>query len=324
MRPDPRCRRDRHRVRGLAALALCAAQFAQTAPARCPAAPQQAIAIDAAIAMPRDRAAGSVLHSAEYPLPEPSPGCIAPDAGPGAGWRYAQAPRPALAQDLYATSVEGIGVRLSISGQVLPTLEHAASNAGVGPTRARLRLEWIKTGEMGGAGSVAGTDLPTLAYADASGQSISASVAFAGTLSVRAATCDTADVRVVLAPIAANALPQAGASAGAKDFELRLDDCPAGMARLSYRLDPLGPLANAAASVLALDPASSARGLGLQIRDRQGRPIAFGAAHDVDAPHLRAGGSVRVPLQAAYYRTGAGSPAPGTVSASMTFTLNYE
>ena len=43
-----------------------------------------------------------------------------------------------------------------------------------------------------------------------------------------------------LAPIAPQALAQPGASAGAKDFELRLDDCPAGLTRISYRLDPLG------------------------------------------------------------------------------------
>ena len=64
--------------------------------------------------------------------------------------------------------------------------------------------------------------------------------------------------------------------------------------------------------------------MAVQIRDRDGRPVAFGVNHEVRAVGLGDGGSFRVPLQAAYYRGDAQPAQPGTVSASLTFTLSYE
>ena len=305
-------------VFGAAALAAGAAQ------AQCAAPSERAIAIDAAIAVPRDRAAGSVLYAADYPLPAPPPGCV--EAAGDGGWRYAQTPHPGQSEDIYRTSVAAIGVRLSIDGRALPTAEYAAVAAGPSG-RGSLRVELIKLDAAGGGGAIRGADLPTLVYRGGpsanGGDAVAARVSFTGAISVRATTCNTPSLRVALAPIAPQALAQPGASAGAKDFELRLDDCPAGLTRISYRLDPLGG-ADAATSALALDASASARGVAVQIRDRDGRPVAFGVNHEVRAVGLGDGGSFRVPLQAAYYRGDAQPAQPGTVSASLTFTLSYE
>ncbi|MGH8079084.1 MAG: fimbrial protein, partial [Lysobacter sp.] len=206
----------------------------------------------------------------------------------------------------------------------LPTAEYAAAAAPNPSTRGSLRLELVKLDAIGGSGAIRGTDLPTLNYrGGGAGDAIAARVSFIGAISVRSATCNAPSLRVPLAPIAPQALAQPGASAGAKDFELRLNNCPAGLTRIGYRLDPLGG-ADTAASALALDADASARGVAVQIRDRDGRPIGFGVNHEVQATNLGDGGSFRIPLQAAYYRSDAQPPQPGTVSASLTFTLSYE
>ncbi|SDZ08368.1 Pilin (type 1 fimbria component protein) [Lysobacter sp. yr284] len=309
-----------------AAAAACALLAAGAAGAQCAAPAERAIAIDASIVVPRDRPAGSVLYAADYPLPAPAPGCA--EAAQDGGWRYAQTPHPSQAEDIYRTGVAAVGVRLSIDGRPLPAAEFAA--VAMSPsTRGTLRLELIKLDAGSGGGAIRGADLPTLVYRGGvgaevgAGDAIAARVNFTGAIAVRAATCNTPSVRVALAPIAPQALARPGASAGAKDFDLRLDDCPAGLSRISYRLDPLAG-ADAATSALALDPGASARGVAVQIRDRDGRPVEFGSSHELQAGHLGDGGSFRIPLQAAYYRSDAQPPQPGTVSASLTFTLSYE
>lgn len=301
---------------------LAAALLAGVAQAQCTAPAERAIAIDASIAAPRDRAAGSVLYAADYPLPALAPGCA--EAAVDGGWRYAHTPHPGQSEDLYRTGVPSIGVRVSIDGRALPVVEYAAATPAPAATRGSLRVELVKLDALGGSGAIRGDDLPTLVYRGGGiGDAIIARVNFIGTISLRSATCNAPSLRVALAPIAPSALAHPGASAGARNFELRLDDCPAGLTRISYRLDPLGA-ADTAASALALDAHASARGVAVQIRDHDGRPIGFGVEHDVQAANLGDGGGFRIPLQAAYYRSDAQPPQPGTVSASMTFTLNYE
>lgn len=308
------------------AVAACALLAAGAVHAQCAAPAERAIAIDASIAMPRARAAGNVLYAADYPLPAIPPGCT--EAAQNGGWRYAQTPHHSQSEDIYRTGVAAVGVRLSIDGRPLPAAEFAA--VAMSPsTHGMLRLELIKLDAGSGGGAIRGADLPTLVYRGGvgaevgAGDAIAARINFSGTIAVRAATCNASSLRVALAPIAPQALAQRGASGGAKDFDLRLDDCPAGLSRISYRLDPLGG-ADAASSSLALDPSASARGVAVQIRDRDGRPIGFGVSHELQAPHLGDGGSFRIPLQAAYYRSDAQPTQPGTVSASLTFTLSYE
>lgn len=314
--------------RGLARLLRTGAILAGTicaAPAwaQCAAPAERTVALDASLAVPRDRAAGSVLYAADYPLPPPAEGC-GDSAAPDAGWGYAQTPHPSYAQDIYRTGVAAVGVRLSIGGRPLPTAEYA----GVEPPVAagdgqRLRVELIKIDEAGTGGRVAAADLPTLVYRQG-GTGIAARLSFSGGIDVRAATCNTPSLRIRLEPVATAALAHAGAVAGAKGFELRLNDCPAGLARIGYRLDPLGGVADASAAVLSLDAGASARGLGVQIRDGDGRPLALGEAHWLQAEAIGAGGTFGIPLQAAYYRIGGESLQAGTVTASLTFTISYE
>ncbi|MEH6415988.1 fimbrial protein [Pseudomonas sp. CGJS7] len=316
-------RADAARYRTALALAgACLALCAGAAQGQCAAPVERSIALDASIVVPRDRAVGSVLYAADYPLPMPTPGCI--DPARGAGWGYAQTPHPSQAQDIYRTGVDALGLRISIDGRPLPAAEYAAVTPSDASGRGSLRLELIKIDEAGSGGAVRGAELPTLVYRNDGDTGIAARVVFAGAIAVRTATCNTPNLRIALDPVSPAALAAVGASAGAKDFELRLNACPPGIARISYRLDPLGGVADTAASVVALDADSSARGLGVQIRDRDRRPLAFGVNHQLQAEGIADGGDFRIPLQAAYYRNGAQTPTPGRVSASLTFTISYE
>lgn len=116
-----------------AAVAACALLAAGAAGAQCAAPAERAIAIDASIAVPRDRPAGSVLYAADYPLPAPAPGCA--EAAQDGGWRYAQTPHPSQAEDIYRTGVAAIGVRLSIDGR--PFAGGRVRGGGDEPVHAR-------------------------------------------------------------------------------------------------------------------------------------------------------------------------------------------
>lgn len=310
---------------GMAGPLLCATAWAVlhagAAAAQCAAPVERSIALEAAIAVPRDGAAGSVLYRADHPLPALPPGCADPlRAG---GWRYANTPHPSQSQDIYRTGVAAVGLRVSINGQPLSTADYAPiAVPGTDGGHGSVRVELIKIDDAGSTGAVRGADLPSLVYAGEAGTA--ARVVFSGAIAVRAATCNTPSVRVVLDPVAPAALARPGSSAGAKNFELRLNDCPPGMARMSYRLDPMAAVRGAAASVVALDPGAGARGIGVQIRDRAGQPVAFGVDHRIEEPGIGAGGNFRVPLQAAYHRDGAQAVTPGSVSASLTFVITYE
>lgn len=303
---------------GMRLLASGSAIAADPAQASCAIPVERAISIDASLTMPRDRATGRVIHAIESSLP--SPACRSAD-GPDAGWRLARVPHAAQAQDVHRTGLGAIDARLSIDGRVLSSTDVIAvpgeRNGALGGT---LRLELIKRDERSDGGVIRGADLPTLAYVDSGGTT--ARITFTGTIEVRSATCRTPDVRVILDPIAAAALPAVGASAGARSFELQFNDCAAGIDSIGYRLDPRAFAVDGLDSVLRID--DGPEGVAIQIRDGQGRPLSLGVTHPFTPADLATGGAFRIPLQAVYYRTGADPLQPGRISASMTFTMSYQ
>ncbi|WP_143010639.1 fimbrial protein [Cupriavidus necator] len=59
-------------------------------------------------------------------------------------------------------------------------------------------------------------------------------------------------------------------------FNIALNNCPAGMTSVSYRIDAVTPALDAANSVVSLDASSTASGIGVQLLDHSGNVFRWG------------------------------------------------
>lgn len=106
------------------------------------------------------------------------------------------------------------------------------------------------------------------------------------------------------------------------NFDLALNNCPAGMNTIRYQVDAVTPIVNAQSAVVALDASSTATGVGLQLLDGSGTPYPLGTAKTFGGYNSGTGGSYTIPLRARYYQTGA-TVGPGRANSVMTFTMTY-
>ncbi len=135
-------------------------------------------------------------------------------------------------------------------------------------------------------------------------------------------TCTTPDVNVVFPTVAASLFRGVGSLVATTPFDLRLNNCPAGYDSIGYSFAPTTRVVNAAQGVVALAASSTARGVGIQLADRAGQPLAFGTVYpltDYDASMVN---SHVVPLQASLYQIAA-TVSSGSVRSAVTFTLDY-
>jgi type 1 fimbria pilin len=114
-----------------------------------------------------------------------------------------------------------------------------------------------------------------------------------------------------------------GTSLAPVNFSIGLKQCPEGLSKASYLLEPNTNIVDNSRSVVALNAASTAKGVGLQILNRNGDPaplntmITFSGYDEAEA-----GGDLNIRFKAAYYQT---SPVvePGTANSSVTLVMDY-
>lgn len=136
-------------------------------------------------------------------------------------------------------------------------------------------------------------------------------------------TCTTPDVDVQLKETPVNQFPGAGSTVSATPFDIAFNHCPPGLASISYSFAATTSVLDATAGVVALDSASTARGIGIQLLTDAGSAVQFGAPYALSAYDPRSTASYTVPMQAAYYQT-ANQVTAGSVSTAVTFTVNYK
>ncbi|MFK2932007.1 type 1 fimbrial protein [Dyella agri] len=136
--------------------------------------------------------------------------------------------------------------------------------------------------------------------------------------------CETPDVMVRLGSHLPSEMPAIGTTTQAVGFDISLNNCPAGLGRIQYRLDPTTAVLSAADSVIALDGSSSASGVGVQLLNDDGT-TAFQLGKDQTFSDYdpSSGGSYVIPLKARYYRVG-GAIAGGAANTSVTVTMQYQ
>lgn len=272
-----------------------------------------ATAIHADLVLPPGTAIGAVVHALTRPLPRLS-GC---DPAARVGVQLlTQA--DVGARGVYPTGIDGIGVRLFVQEQLL----HAASGVVVVEQAAQVRMEFVRTAGTPTGGRVDAAQLPELLLSPvAGGQDVR--VTWSGAVALREATCRIADVRVDMGVVSVAAL-RADAASQPRPFHVELHDCPVGAHAIRYRLEAATRMAGAAASVAALDGHATARHVGIQLRDGDGRPLAFDVDHAVPLQGNDGAARMRIPMQAVYVPAPNQTPEPGSASTTVHITVAYD
>lgn len=146
---------------------------------------------------------------------------------------------------------------------------------------------------------------------------------FTGGPTFTAAACVTSNVLVDLRSHKNTEFSGIGTTTAPTSFQIGLNHCPAGLNRIQYRVDAVTAVADANRSVVSLDAASGARGVGVQLLDGQGNVLPLGSNLTLAGYNPAVGGSYAIALQARYYQTAAPVTA-GSANTSVTFTLTYQ
>ena len=104
-------------------------------------------------------------------------------------------------------------------------------------------------------------------------------------------------------------------------FNIGLNQCEAGVNKVTYSLKATSQVIDQQNGVVALNAGSTAKGIGLKLMNEAGQPIALGTTYPFNGFNT-SGTSFNIPLSAAYYRL-AGALEAGSANASVTFTMNY-
>ena len=190
---------------------------------------------------------------------------------------------------------------------VMPgTLSFSIKIVAIGPIKAGAKIQQGVLGSLSAGGDIA-------IYTIKAGN----------TVSVSALTCKTPGVTVKMGDKNYLSLFQgAGTTLAPVNFSIALNECPAGISKVSYQLVPNTQILDAARSVIALDADSTAKGVGLQLLTNAGNPLPLKTNIQFGG-YSKLGGNFNIPLKAAYRQTES-AVGPGTANSSVTFVMSYE
>ncbi|MFS2106019.1 MULTISPECIES: fimbrial protein [unclassified Ralstonia] len=135
-------------------------------------------------------------------------------------------------------------------------------------------------------------------------------------------TCSVPSQAVELPPTVGRRLDGIGSTAGVRDFQIKINNCPKGYNRVGYTLQPMGGVVDTP-GVLPLATDSTAKGVKIRLTGRDGLAAKFGTSLKVDDYDKATGGSYMIPMQASYIQTDA-AVTPGTVKGAISLRLDYQ
>ncbi|WP_203651230.1 fimbrial protein [Pseudomonas sp. RtIB026] len=182
----------------------------------------------------------------------------------------------------------------------------------------------IATGTVTGGVLLEGTSITamslngTYAIATSGRQSFSLSSTI-----INVASCRTPDVTVDLGSHKQSRFTGVGSTSPAVSFSVNVNNCPAGLNSIQYQFNPVTSLVGGSNGVLGLSGGSTAKGIGVQLKDRNGTALKYNTQYTLSNYNGATGGSYTIPLTAAYYQTSSTVTA-GSANAVLTFTMTYQ
>lgn len=142
-------------------------------------------------------------------------------------------------------------------------------------------------------------------------------------LVLNAASCQTPSVPVAMGDdYQLWEFRDAGSTPRTIRFNIGLNQCQTGIKKVTYSLKATTPVIDATKGVVALNAGSTATGIGLQLMNETGQPVAFGTDYTFNG-FTTTGTSFKIPLSAAYYRLPTGDLKAGSANTEVTFIVNY-
>ncbi|MNZ48677.1 Fimbrial protein [compost metagenome] len=195
----------------------------------------------------------------------------------------------------------------------------AISPKGYGIASGTVRLEIIKSGPLASQVNIAAGNLGNLQ----SGELILNKFNLANALVVNAASCQTPAVSVAMGDdYQLHEFREAGAKPRTVPFDIALNQCQTGIKKVTYSLKANTPVIDGPNGIVALNAGSTAKGIGLQLMNALGQPIALNTSYPFDA-FTTTGLNFKIPLSAAYYRLGTEELQAGSANSEVTFIVNY-
>lgn len=105
-------------------------------------------------------------------------------------------------------------------------------------------------------------------------------------------------------------------------FNIALNQCQHGIQKVTYSLKSTTPVIDAQKGIVALNAGSTAKGIGLQLMNEAGKPIALDTTYPFSAFNTT-GTEFSIPLSAAYSRLADSKLEAGTANTEVTFIVNY-
>ncbi len=226
----------------------------------------------------------------------------------------------------FRTNIPGVGFRMAIAGHFFPSSldEPGYDFYFLIPPFNSISYELVKIEARAISGAITGAQLPSGSYHYIQSNDYQfLSFSFGGVFTIRETSCSTPNVQVEMGEHQTSEFQGIGSRTKPKAFSIALDNCPSGLHRITYQIEPTSQVLDSVNGVVALDSGMGhAEGVGLQLLSATGNAIMYNHSYEI-SNLSSAGGNFSIPLQAAYIKI-RDSIGTGQANTSMMFTLTYE
>jgi len=181
------------------------------------------------------------------------------------------------------------------------------------------RLEIIKSGDLLSQSPIPAVSLGQLI----GGGSVIANFNLINPITVNAASCQTPSVTVAMGDdYQLYEFNKSGDTPRVVKFNIALNQCQRGIQKVTYQLKANTPIIDSQKGVVALNAGSTAKGIGLQLKNEAGQPIALDTPYPFSGFNST-GTDFNIPLSAAYIHLVDSRLEAGTANSEVSFIVSY-
>ncbi len=205
-----------------------------------------------------------------------------------------------------------------------------AAPGGYGFNETTHTLRIIKTGPIS-----SGVTIPsgTLGYFQIESAAIRPlALVISNSPSIVLQSCETPNIAVAMGEYNLSIFSSSGNSTAPKSFEIKLNNCPSGITKVTYSLSATAgsPAISNELGIVSLNENSTAKGIALQLLDSNQTPLQFDKTY-VFNEYSSTGGNFSIPMSAKYIRTLPNGSAgqydkgisAGSANSEVTFIMSY-
>ncbi|MDD1015453.1 fimbrial protein [Pseudomonas rubra] len=267
--------------------------------------------------IPRDAPIGTLVYQQSLNSAEHIFTCSAAS-------RYGFTMNPALGvpvSNTYPLGKTGLSFRV---GTPHPNITHMPPPFAIGSgtyttNGGNYTLEIFKSAELASTNEVPAGFLGNLQATDL----VFVQFYLANPIKLNTASCQTPSVPVEMGnDYSLHEFAKAGDAPRPIKFNIALNQCQRGIKKVTYQLKATTAVIDSSKGIVALNASSTAKGIGLQLMNEAGQPIALDTPYTFSG--FDPGGSdFKIPLSAAYYRLAEGRLEAGSANTAVTFIMNY-